>query len=460
MTLRTRLALWYGASLSLVFAALLGGVNYFMHQQAIVRMDAFLEDVAQRAHELIELDEGKQLKLTSAIRLENFSVNEVGEALLQIHLEEGGIVFSSANLENHYLPDLSEVMASGGDVSRLTVGDLRVAEFYWDSLHLIVAINHKPWLGAVSQIHQFSAFGFVIIVAIGVLLGYGISSITLRPLTRIQKAAASINLNTLDQRLDNPAGPLELRELSTLFNQMLERLEQSFKQSQRFTADAAHEIRMPLTVMKLQAEKMAKFLGQDQQELGVMLDEMLDEIARLDEVLEHLLVLARAESGMLPMNVRQVAIEELLGSFADDAQLLCEQAGRTFLMEANPPGLVQVDASWVRQVLFNLLSNALKYGYPDTPITMRSMIDQQHWTLIIQDEGPGVPQNRISIIFERFVRAHPKEVFRSGSGLGLAICKGLINMHGGRMTCRNVSEPKSGFQVQVVIPLIRQGELP
>ncbi len=135
MTLRTRLALWYGASLSLVFAALLGGVNYFMHQQAIVRMDAFLEDVAQRAHELIELDEGKQLKLTSAIRLENFSVNEVGESLLQIHLEEGGIVFSSANLENHYLPDLSEVMASGGDVSRLTVGDLRVAEFYWDSLH-------------------------------------------------------------------------------------------------------------------------------------------------------------------------------------------------------------------------------------------------------------------------------------------------------------------------------------
>jgi len=71
-----------------------------------------------------------------------------------------------------------------------------------------------------------------------------------------------------------------------------------------------------------------------------------------------------------------------------------------------------------------------------------------------------VPQNRISIIFERFVRAHPKEVFRSGSGLGLAICKGLINMHGGRMTCRNVSEPRSGFQVQVVIPLIGQGELP
>ena len=368
-----------------------------------------------------------------------------------MHTEGSGMLFTSSSLNNQFLPDLTGAVEEGGDIKRLSVGHLRVCEYYFDELHLQLAVDVNAWMAPSRHVHQISGVAVPVILILGLVLGYVISSLTLRPLTRIQRAAASIDLNSLNQRLEEPTGPGELSDLSRLFNQMLERLEQSFKQVQRFTADAAHEIRTPLTVMRLQVEKLNQSEDLNDATRGSLQD-LTEEILRLDEVLEHLLVLAKAEAGVLPLTRKEVHVDTFIDDFVEDAQVLCEQEQRRFVLNASQTGKCVFDETWIRQVLFNLLSNALKYGPPATIITMESSFKDQCWTVEIRDQGPGVPEDRLHSIFERFVRVRPEDMLRSGSGLGLAISQGIVQMHGGKLICQNIPAPDTGLCVRMELP--------
>ena len=452
MTLKTRLALWYGATLSLLFLLLLAAFNYVIHWHSVSGMDSHLDKTSEKVKEIAQLTPTFELQEHVENELNQYCDTDVRDVMVQMHTEEGGMLFTSHSLNNQFLPDLSGAVEEGGDIKRLTVGHLRVCEYYFSDLHLQLAVDVASWVAPARHVHRISALAVPVILFTCLILGYLVSSLTLRPLTRIQKAAASIDLDSLNQRLEEPSGRGELSDLSRLFNQMLERLEQSFKQVQRFTADAAHEIRTPLTVMRLQVEK----LGQQQQiddSTRVALQDLTEEILRLDEVLEHLLVLAKAEAGVLPLTRKEIEVAPFMDSFAEDAQVLCEQEQRTFVLKTNASGKCVFDESWIRQVLFNLLSNALKYSPPNTTISMDSTLNDQRWMVEIRDQGPGVPEDRLSSIFERFVRARPEDMLRSGSGLGLAISKGIVHMHGGKLICHNIPLPDTGFCVRMELPL-------
>jgi signal transduction histidine kinase len=451
MTLKTRLALWYGASLSVLFLVLLAVFNYVIHRHSVSSMDVYLDSVSKKIKEISNFNDNTELPPGTIDTLNQYCDSEVREVLVQMHTEEGGMLFGSHSLNHQFLPDLTSAVKEGEFIKRLTVGQLRVAEYYFSDLHVQLAVNVDSWLRPARKIHVVSSFSVPVILIAGVLLGYVISSITLRPLLRIQRAASSIDLNSLNQRLEEPPGPGELTDLSKLFNQMLERLEQSFKQIQRFTADAAHEIRTPLTVMRLQVEKLCKSERIDKQ-TRVSLQDLTGEILRLDEVLEQLLVLAKAEAGVLPLMRKEIQVDSFIEGFAEDALVLCEQEQLTFALKSNQPGNCVFDESWIRQVLFNLLSNALKYSPPNTTISMESEFADNIWIVKVLDQGPGVPDVRINSIFERFVRARPEDMLRSGSGLGLAISQGIVQMHSGKLVCKNSISPDRGFIVRMEIP--------
>ncbi|HEX5397799.1 MAG TPA: ATP-binding protein, partial [Verrucomicrobiae bacterium] len=181
------------------------------------------------------------------------------------------------------------------------------------------------------------------------------------------------------------------------------------------------------------------------------LDEQLEEVTHLTETLEKLKVLTKADASALQLKLEPIPANEFIASFAEDAQLLAESKDCRFVVGRNECLEARFDRGWIRQVLLNFLSNALRFSPPQGAITLISSRRENQWSVEVQDEGPGVPPERIGELFQRFTQLHVSEP-RSGSGLGLAICKSIIELHHGKISAHNRTD-RTGFAVSFTIPI-------
>jgi len=284
-------------------------------------------------------------------------------------------------------------------------------------------------------------------------LGYAFSRITLQPVRAIETTANRIRFDNLSERIPVAAGGDELSSLTRLLNQMFDRLQASFEQVGRFSADVSHEFKTPLALIRLNAEKLRSRLGSDPEAVAALGD-ILEEIARLNQVTDRLLFLAKSESGALKLALKSVSLPALLVSFAEDAQVLAADRGVRFVLEPNSPGEIRADPELLRQLLLNLVSNAVSVSPVDGLVTLESAPTETGWSLVVMDEGPGLTPAQREKMFERFVRfEHPaaKGGPRAGHGLGLAICKSIVALHGGRIHAENRVE-RPGLRVMVELP--------
>ncbi len=183
----------------------------------------------------------------------------------------------------------------------------------------------------------------------------------------------------------------------------------------------------------------------------------LEELARLNRIIEELLFLSRAEARAITLQLQPQDPARFLHAFAQDARVLTEHENRTFVLIREGEGLVAFEAQRIRQVLLNLLANALCASSRDSVITLRSGFGAGVWRVSIEDQGPGVPVSERERIFERFVRLGPPSDERTGgSGLGLAICRSIVELHHGRIW----AEAGAGDQGLKVLFEIPATELP
>jgi signal transduction histidine kinase len=293
--------------------------------------------------------------------------------------------------------------------------------------------------------------GLVALASVG--LGWYFARLTLRPVRAIRETASRIGPETLGERIPLPEGRDELTALAGLLNRMFDRLEASFAQVQRFTADASHELKTPLALLRLNAEKLREKTGADR-EAAELLDEMLEDLDAVRRMIDSLLFLAKAESGSFAPARAEIAADEFVHSFAEDALAMAEDRGAVFVVERSDAGEVRCVPSLLLQVLLNLVDNALRVTAPGGRITLRSAVSTEAWSLTVSDEGPGVPEAQLERIFERFVRfdrgddgaGRPR-----GHGLGLAICRSIAALHGGRISARNRPD-RGGLEVTVELP--------
>jgi signal transduction histidine kinase len=248
----------------------------------------------------------------------------------------------------------------------------------------------------------------------------------------IRETANRIRSDNLSERIPVAQVEDEISELARLLNQMFDRLESSFNQVRRFSAEASHELKTPLSLVRLQAEKLlvAGNLSADQEEAVQM---QLEELARLSRIIEELLFLSRAEAHAISLELKPQDPVRLLYVFAQDARVLAEHHGRHFDFTREGEGTAAFEEKRVRQVLLNLLANALDASPRDGVITLHSSLRDGVWRVVIEDQGIGVPDDQRERIFERFVRLDNRGDDNRGSGLGLAICRSIIALHHGRI---------------------------
>lgn len=284
------------------------------------------------------------------------------------------------------------------------------------------------------------------IILLGLVGQWWISRQIFRPLKTISETAGAISAANLGARIDPSAVDLELQDLAKVLNDTFQRLEESFRRQAAFTADASHELRTPLAVLRGQAEltlSKPRESGEYVRALGVVLDSAL----RMNDLVEGLLALARADAGFPGMSVQRVDLADLAReALGEDPP----RGGLTAHLESAP---VQGDPLLLRQLLQNLVSNAQRHGKTGIWVATRS--ENGLGVLEVGDQGPGIPPEELPRIFERFYRVDKarsrSEAGGGGTGLGLAICKEIAVRHGGEIRCE--SEPGKRTVFRVTLPL-------
>lgn len=293
-----------------------------------------------------------------------------------------------------------------------------------------------------------------IVLLCSAALGWWLAGTSVQPLLRIMDELEAItDGRSLHRRLAVPLSGDEISRLVVTLNGMLARLEQSFSGLRRFTADASHELKTPLMVLRAGVERGLTH-PKTPQEVLQALDETLDQINQMTEMVDNLLTLARADEGRAPLAVEEADLRELVADVSETAGMLGEGA-RVQVTTDTPPGPVRlaVDRHRIRELLLNLVTNAIKYTPADGTVGLSLTDDDDAVTLTVSDTGIGIAPGDLPHIFDRFWRAdlaRSRTGERAGTGLGLAITKWIAEAHGGTITVQ--SRPGRGTLFTVRLP--------
>jgi heavy metal sensor kinase len=300
------------------------------------------------------------------------------------------------------------------------------------------------------QIIEVFALALPFAVALASLGGYLLARRSMSPVSAMAAQARRITSESLEARLPIANPRDEFGQLATVINATLARLENSFKELRRFTADASHELRTPLTALRAVGE-VALRQGEDPAALREALQSMLEEAQRLTELTEALLTLARAESSHTQLRLEPVDLAEVARDVAYSLDVLAADKKQRLEIRSDTVVAARADRTLLRQALMNVVHNAIRYSPPGTGITVQLSRNDREAIAEIIDQGPGIDAENRSKVFDRFFRADPgRSRTEGGYGLGLAIAKASIERQGGRIYV--TSELGRGSTFRILLP--------
>jgi two-component system, OmpR family, sensor kinase len=268
--------------------------------------------------------------------------------------------------------------------------------------------------------------------------GWWLAVRIVKPVGEITSQAEAIRAGTLGHRIEADADSQEYESLIRVLNSMLERLESSFEAQRRFTADASHELRSPLTALKGEIE-LALRRDRDPAEYRRVLASNLQEVDRMAYLAQDLLTLARSDAGVMQPRFRTTDLAQVSGAVLDRLRGKATERGVDLRLAADGPVETLVDAGLIEQLLWNLVDNAVKFSHAGSRVEVRLVSTRDHVRLSVTDGGPGIPDRDLESIFDRFYRVDPARTAgeNGGTGLGLAIVRAIAEAHGGSVAAAN-----------------------
>lgn len=304
--------------------------------------------------------------------------------------------------------------------------------------------------GVLKRLLIIFVIGLPTIVFGAISGGYWLMRRALRPVNMIAEQAERISSRNLNERLPAIQSGDEIEKLSTALNRMIQRLDDTFQHINRFSADVSHELRTPLTILRGELETMAQQrVPADQMEI---LGSALEEIERLANIVDQLLAISRLDAGEACRERVRLDLGELATSTADQLHLLADEKAISLQYSATRGIEVEADPLRLRQVIANLLDNAIKYTPAGGGVKLSVSALENQAILEVEDNGVGIPPEAVPHIFNRFFRTDKARSRSSGGvGLGLAIVKAICSAHGA--TIRVSSEEGVGTCFRVALPL-------
>ncbi len=458
-SLRLRLTLWYAITSTIILLALGGMLLFVVHGRLVSQMDRQLrgdfEMVESRVardsagnlrwlgygHDKDELEWEKQAGPWFEI------LSPAGSILLREGPSSDWKAISSFTHREDAVAPFSAEMQRHLHV-RVLENSTRIAG---EPVVLRVFRSEAELRRAMAELGAVLAFGLPLAVALSAAGGYLIAHRSLSPMSQIAARARQITAESLGGRLPVPNPHDELGQLATVFNPTLGRLENSFAELRRFTADASHELRTPLTALRAVGEAALRPDAGDPKSLREALSSMLEETRRLSDLVDALLLLARADTSGVSPSLDQVDLTGLVNEVRETLLVLAEEKNQQIEIIAEQL-TIRADRELLRLALLNLVHNAIRYSAEGLMISLRVRRRDANAVVEVVDQGPGIAPEHQQKIFERFYRVDKARSRASGgAGLGLAIARWAIERQGGHVELE--SEPGRGSLFRIVMPL-------
>ena len=289
------------------------------------------------------------------------------------------------------------------------------------------------------------------VLAAGSVAGYWLSGRAIEPIKKVSETVQAISGKNLERRIDTESMDSEFIQLSGMLNEMLDRLESTIEQQRRFVANASHELRTPISVIGLHSE-LSLSRERTPAEYQKTLQICFQASNRLRSLTDDLLVLAKSDAGELTRATEELNLCDLAAESIEFLQPLADQRQVTLASTCESNVLVHGDRRLLRQLVDNLLTNAIVHNREGGQATVAINSNQPQVTLRISDNGPGIAEKDLPRLFDRFYRVSDARTRESGgSGLGLAICQSIAHVHQGKLTVE--SKPGKGATFEFTLPV-------
>ena len=451
--IRIRLTAWYLTVLCFCLA-ILGTVIFLGARESVANIiDSDLRARMAATRSFM----GQHIPSDSPTELQDefqeFSASQPGGALLQIKGESGDWVFQSLSMQRYgiAIPSPSEASQISTDMQKghalriitdsvIVNGKRLVVQIATDTTSFTLVLQRLKWLLLISTP-----------LAIGLALagGYWLSSRALFPVRRITEAARSIGGNDLSCRLDPPQTADELQFLAETLNAMLARIESSFKQMTQFTADASHELRTPVAIIRTTAE-IALRQKRDEGAYRKALQEILEEAERTSSLIDDLLTLARADSATEQLALSPTNVAGVIEIAFSKTKFLASEKGVSVSLDlAHRSAWIEGNQEALVRLFLVLFDNVIKYTPAGGQVSAVFYVAEGVAVFRIQDSGIGIPAQYLPHIFERFYRADQARSRKHGGfGLGLAIAKWIGDAHAAQIQVQSAAGQGSVFTVE------------
>ncbi len=330
-----------------------------------------------------------------------------------------------------------------------TRGEWRLGMLGTADTTLVIGLNYDRARAELNGLRNAFLLAWAIALFLVGLGGWLVAGRALRPMQTIAETAERVTASGLDARIPVSDEDPEIARVIHVLNRMMDRLEASFRQATRFSADASHELKTPLAIMQGELENALQSAtpGSPEQQL---FSNLLEEAQRLKGITRSLLLLAQADAGQLRLTLESVDLSAELEGMIEDARVLAADQRLTFDVQIESELRVEADVALLRTALFNLITNAIKYNVSEGKVNVAlGRVDNQV-VFTVSNTGPGIPPEEQPRVFDRFYRVkHVGNTGTDGIGLGLSLAREIVRAHGGEILLKESTPERTCFEVRV-----------
>jgi two-component system OmpR family sensor kinase len=447
LPIRWRLTFMFAGVMAVLLAGLIAFVYFHFRSDLDYNIDGSLNARAQEVASLIHNENAADTRGALG------TIPDQGENFVQVLDDSGRVLGASPGHANPPLLSGAEIRAAERSPHLIGRGNryrLYAMPVRGGSRIVVAGVSLATRDAALDKLDQSLWIGVPAALVLASIAAYFLAAAALAPVERMRARAATISSDEIATRLPIGDANDEIQALGKTLNAMLDRLQEGLNHERQFVANASHELRMPLAVLKAELEVALREHG-TQAQMRAAMRSAIEETDRIVKLAEDLLLLARAQDGTLPLAPEWLSVDELVSELGDRFTPVVAQSGRELIIDCAAHATVltvRADPDRIRQAISNLVDNSLRYG--DGPVTLSARQVDGRIELHVSDHGPGFGEDLAGLAFDRFSRADVARG-RGGVGLGLTIVRTIAKAHGGDAGARDL--PQGGADVWIAIPL-------
>ncbi len=461
LPIKWRLTLWYGGVLSLILIIFASGIFIYFKNSLQDSIDAKIRSIGEVLSSSMTEAHGASVFGNFERYLENVLGRKPKGKFIQIMDTSGRIGAKMSDIEGEALPTSFNALerAMRGEIvyetiertkPRLRMVTIPIMDNKKVTSVVQVGTSLEDFDETIRKLLLIMIISIPTSIIVTIVVGYFMAKKALRPVDQIRRAAVKISSSNLDEKIDITGRRDELGRLAETFNAMIGRLKDAFQRINQFSIDVSHELKTPLTILKGETE-VALRKEREKDDYRKLLLSNLEEIDRMSCIIDDLLLLSKADTKEIKLNIEEVALRDLIMDVCMNMKVVADKKSVELQISELEDVRLKGDELKLRRMLLNVVENGIKYSHVGGKVSVSSYINDGYAWIDVKDNGIGISEDDIKYVFDRFYRADRSRKRESGSGLGLSISRWIAGAHKGSIEVK--SQPAQGSVFTIKLPI-------